>query len=207
MAQLTGADAAAMQTCVAAGGVVLFPADTVYGLGCDAGDAAAAARMFALKGRAASKPAAVMFFDLEPALPLLAAAGPRTTAAATALLPAAVTLLIANPRRRYAPACGPDPATLGLRVPALPPPVAPLRGVAAALLQTSANRAGGPDARVLEQVPESICDGVDLILDGGELPGIASTVIDLREFETAGDWRVLREGAVASAEIERVLER
>jgi L-threonylcarbamoyladenylate synthase len=207
VAQLTVADAAAMQTCVAGGGVVLFPADTVYGLGCDAGDAAAAARLFALKGRAPSKPAAVMFFDLEPALALLAAAGPRTTAAAIALLPGAVTLLIANPRRRFALACGTDAATLGLRVPALPPALAALRGVAAPLLQTSANQAGGPDARLAEQVPQSIRDGVDLILDGGELPGTPSTVIDLRTFEEAGDWRVLRDGALASAEIERVLER
>jgi L-threonylcarbamoyladenylate synthase len=207
VAQLTGADAAAMQTCVAAGGVVLFPADTVYGLGCDAGDAAAAARLFELKGRSPAKPAAVMFFDLEPALPLLAAAGPRTTEAATALLPGAVTLLIANPRRRFAAACGPEAATLGLRVPALPPALAALRGVTAALLQTSANHAGEPDAHLLEQVPESIRKGVDLILDGGELPGTPSTVVDLRAFEEAGDWRVVRDGAVASAEIEMVLER
>jgi L-threonylcarbamoyladenylate synthase len=148
-----------------------------------------------------------MFFDLEPALPLLAAAGPRTTAAATALLPGAVTLLIANPRRRFAPACGPDPATLGVRVPALPPALAALRGVAAALLQTSANHAGGPDARRLEQVPRPLRDGADLILDGGELPGTPSTVIDLRAFESSGDWRVVRDGAVPSAEIERILER
>jgi L-threonylcarbamoyladenylate synthase len=207
VAQLTGVDAAAMQTCVAAGGVVLFPADTVYGLGCDAGDAAAAARLYELKGRAPAKPAAVMFFDLEPALPLLAAAGPRTTEAATALLPGAVTLLIANPRRRFAPACGPDRATLGVRVPALPPPLAALRGVTAALLQTSANHAGGPDARRLEQVPQPLRDGADLILDGGELPGTPSTVIDLRAFETSGDWRVVRDGAVPSVEIEKVLER
>jgi L-threonylcarbamoyladenylate synthase len=92
-------------------------------------------------------------------------------------------------------------------VPALPPALASLRGVAVSLLQTSANHADGPDARLVEQVPQSIRDGVDLILDGGKLPGTPSTVIDLRRFEEAGDWRVLRDGAVASAEIERVLER
>jgi L-threonylcarbamoyladenylate synthase len=118
-----------------------------------------------------------------------------------------VTLLIANPGRRFAAASGPDPATLGLRVPALSPVLAALRSVTTALLQTSANQAGAADARSLEQVPRSIRDGADLVLDGGELPGTASTVVDLRAFERDGDWRIVREGAVAPAAIERVLTR
>jgi L-threonylcarbamoyladenylate synthase len=70
------------------------------------------------------------------------------------------------------------------------------------VLQTSANHAGGPDARRLEEVPEEIRREADLVLDGGELAGTPSTVIDLRRFE-AGDWAVVRQGAVPAAEVER----
>ena len=69
----------------------------------------------------------------------------------------------------------------------------------APVLQTSANLAGGPDARQLEEVPEAIRRGADLVLDGGVLPGTPSTVIDLRRYEPGGDVRILRAGAVPEA--------
>ena len=61
---LSDADAVALGACVAAGGVAIFPADTVYGLACDPENADAVAKLYALKGRPPDKPAAVMFFDL-----------------------------------------------------------------------------------------------------------------------------------------------
>jgi len=174
--------------CIAGGGVVVFPADTVYGLACDPSNEAAVARLYALKGRPPDKPAAVMFFSLA-ALPPLA---PRTRELAERLLPGAVTLLV--PSDLYPLAGG--ACTLGLRVPDLPafadvPPV----------LQTSANHAGGPDARRLLEVPPSICEGADLVIDGGELAGTPSTVIDLRDYERDGTWRIVRAGAVPEAVI------
>lgn len=207
MAQLTDSDAAAMERCVADGGVVVFPSETVYGLGCDADDADAAARLYELKGRPPAKPAAVMFFVLGPALALFEAAGERTATAARTLLPGPLTLVIDNPGRRFGPACGPDPLILGVRVPALPPPLAVLRAVSTPLLQTSANRSGGPDARRLDEVPTAIRAGADVVLDGGELPGTPSTVVDLRGYDAGVEWRVVREGAVPAAEIGRVLGR
>ena len=48
-------------------------------------------------------------------------------------------------------------------------------------------------------------DGADLVLDGGELPGVASTVLDLRDYEREGRWRVVREGPLGEAELRRVL--
>jgi L-threonylcarbamoyladenylate synthase len=71
-------------------------------------------------------------------------------------------------------------------------------------LQTSANVNGGPDPRRLADVPDSIREGADLVLDGGELPGVPSTVVDLSRYE-AGEWTVLREGALPLAELERLL--
>lgn len=194
--------AEALTRCIAAGGVAVFGADTVYGLACDPGHAAAVARLYALKGRPADKPAAVMYFDPEPALAGLPELGPRTRALLARLLPGPVTALLPNPRRRFPLACGPDPETLGLRVPALPA----LAAVAIAVLQSSANAAGGPDARRLADVPEAIRSGADLVLDAGELPGTPSTVIDLRGYERGGEWTVVRAGALAPQELARLVD-
>jgi L-threonylcarbamoyladenylate synthase len=183
---------------VHAGGVVVFPADTVYGLACDPESPAAVARLYALKGRDAGKPAAVMFGSLDAALAAVPGLGPRIRAALAALLPGPVTLLVPNPEERYPLACGPDPATLGVRVPATAaPPVA--------VLQSSANAAGGPDARRLEDVPGPIRAGADLVIDGGELPGTPSTVVDLRDFEAGASFAVVREGALGADEVRRRL--
>ena len=76
------------------------------------------------------------------------------------------------------------------------PDIAALAGVGVAVLQTSANLSGGPDPRRLEDVPAAIRGGADLVLDGGELPGTPSTVVDLGRYEESGEWKVLREGAV-----------
>jgi L-threonylcarbamoyladenylate synthase len=185
------------ERCIRGGGVAVFPADTVYGLACAPDDEAAVRRLYALKGRAPDKPAAVMFFALAAALESLPELGPRTRRLLTDLLPEGLTLLVANPRGRFPLACGPDPDTLGLRVPALPA----LASVGTPVLQSSANVAGGPDARRLEEVPHAIRAGADLVLDGGELPGTPSTVVDLRGFEDRGEWNVLRAGAVPAERI------
>src|SRR5882757_5611674 len=100
------ADAHALECCLADGGIAVFPSDTVYGLACDPDSHAAVARLYELKGRDAGKPAAVMFFALEPALKALPDLGPRTLAAVRALLPGALTLLLPNPAERFAAACG-----------------------------------------------------------------------------------------------------
>jgi L-threonylcarbamoyladenylate synthase len=186
---------------VSVGGVVVFPADTVYGLACDPDLDDAVERLYRLKGRRPDKPAAVMFFALDLALAAVPELGEATRDAVERLLPGPYTLLLPNPARRYPLACGPDPTTLGLRVPALPPTLAALEAVRRPVLQSSANRAGGPDARVLADVPEAIRAGADLVLDGGELPGTPSTVVDLRPYEQSRDWRVLREGAASRDDV------
>jgi len=196
--------ARSLEECLAAGGVALFPADTVYGLAADPEAEQAVARLYALKGRAPDKPAAVMFFDLEPAM-AIAANGPRLERALRALLPGPVTVLVPNARRRFPLAGAGDLDTLGLRVPLLPDRLHALTGVRQALLQSSANRAGGPDPTRLSEVPAGIRERVDLTLDGGPLPGVASTVIDLRRWEREGSWQVLRTGALSEAEVERRL--
>jgi L-threonylcarbamoyladenylate synthase len=198
-------DARALQECIAGGGVAVFPTDTVYGVCCDPDDERAARRLYALKGRPAARPAAIMFFSLEPALQALSELAPDERVALSALLPGPVTLLLANPALRFAPACRTDPATLGLRVPDLAQSLQALAAVATPVMQSSANLSGEPDARTLAQVPQSMREGADLVLDGGELPGKPSTVIDLRDYREQRRWHVLREGALARADVRETL--
>jgi len=193
--------AAAFEACIAAGGVAVFPSDTVYGLACDPENGNAVKRLHALKGRAPEKPSAVMWFALEAALDALPELGPRTRAALERLLPGPVSLVVPNPRARFPLAAGGDPASLGVRVVSVPA----LDGVGLPVLQTSANLAGGPDPVALDEVPASIRAGAELVLDGGRLPGTPSSVVDLRRYEESGEWAVLRAGAVAEEALREAL--
>ncbi|HSS58731.1 MAG TPA: Sua5/YciO/YrdC/YwlC family protein [Solirubrobacteraceae bacterium] len=203
---LSAADAETFERCIAVGGVAVFPADTVYGLACEPDTKEAVQRLYMLKRRRPDKPAAVMFFALDLALAALPELGPRTARALPALLPGPVTLLLPNPAGRFPLACANDPHTLGLRVPAWPPALAELADVRWPVLQSSANAAGGPDARRLEEVPEYMREHTDLVLDGGELPGTPSTVVDLRSYEADATWSVGREGAMSITEVGARLE-
>jgi L-threonylcarbamoyladenylate synthase len=207
-ASLAVEDVRRLEESLAAGGVAVFPADTVYGLCCDPLNESAVRRLYELKGRPPERPAAVMFFAPAPLFATLPDLGDRERAALEALLPGPVTLLLDNPARRFPLAGGPGEGgadTLGVRVPAWSPELAALGTVSAPVLQSSANRSGEPDAHRLRDVPASIRSGADLVLDGGELPGVASTVLDLREYEQRGVWRIVREGPLTQADLERIL--
>jgi len=205
---ITAAQAATFERCMQVGGVAVFGTDTVYGLACEPDSAEAVRRLYAMKGRPADKPAAVLFFELELALAALPELGARTAAALRVLMPGPVTALVPNPARRWPLACGAgggDVGTLGLRVPVLVPEAAGLQAVRWPVLQSSANRSGGPEARRLADVPDAIRAAADLVLDAGELAGLASTVVDLRDYEAVGAWRVVREGALTTGEIAAAL--
>jgi L-threonylcarbamoyladenylate synthase len=194
-------DAEAFERCLGVGGLALFPADTVYGLACDPDDRFAVERLYLLKRRSLEQPAAVMFFSVGDALAAVPELGERTRLAMSRVLPGAVTLLVPNPVGRFALACGADVSTLGIRVPVLPS----LSGVRRPVLQSSANRAGGLDPRRLEEVPALLRAAVDLVIDGGELPGTPSTVVDLRRYEEEGEWSIVRAGAVGERELTEAL--
>ena len=203
---MTPEDVDTFRRCMAVGGLALFPSDTVYGLATEPDSKEGVRRLFALKGSPPNRPAAVMFFDLALALEALAELGPRTREALALLLPGPLTVLVANPARRFPLACGPDPERLGIRIPALEGPLEPLTQARWPVLQSSANPAGAGDARRLADVDDAIRGGVDLQLDGGELPGRASTVLDLTRYEDEGHHRILREGAVSGAAVEALLD-
>jgi L-threonylcarbamoyladenylate synthase len=204
---VTPEDVATFERCIAVGGVALFPSDTVYGLATEPDSREGVERLYRIKGRRPDQPAAVMFFDLGLALAALPELGPRTRAALDRLLPGAVTLVLPNPARRYPLACGPTPDRLGLRVPDLSGTLAPLAAARWPVLQSSANASGAPDPRRLDDVGERIRARVDLQLDGGELPGTPSSVVDLGAYEETGEFAVLRLGAVPEAELEAALRQ
>ena len=191
---------AALERCIAAGGVAVFPADGLYGLACDPLSATAIERIQRIKGRDDGKSAAVMYLSPPAMCELVERFGPRTREAVGALLPGPVTLVVANPDRRYPLACREDPARLGVRLIG-----GPLAGAICPLFQTSANRSGEPALASFEEVPAEIVAGADLAIDGGELTGLPSTVIDLTAFDESGEWTVLREGALSQPDVAAAL--
>jgi L-threonylcarbamoyladenylate synthase len=197
-----GAPAArkALERCIAAGGVAVFPADGLYGLACDPLDAAAIERIHRIKGRDDGKPSAVLYFSPAAMRELLAGLRPRTREAAGALLPGSVTLVVANPEHRYPLACREDRERLGVRLIA-----GPLEGTMCPIFQSSANHSGEPAPAAFGDISSEIVDAADLAIDAGALTGLPSTVIDLTSFDAAGEWSVLREGGLATADLSILL--
>lgn len=181
----------ALERCVGSGGVAVFPADGLYGLACDPTNAGAVDRIQRIKGRGDRKPSAVMYFSPLAMRELLADLGPRTSEAAGKLLPGPVTLVIANPGHRYPLACREDPERLGVRL-----IEGPLAGAMTPVFQTSANRSGEAAPSRFDDLAPEILASADLAIDGGELTGSPSTVVDLTQLDSAGEWRVLREGGL-----------
>ena len=150
-----------------AGQAVILPTDTVYGLCVLPGNEEL---LYELKGRDRSKPIALIAVDIE-ALP-----ADLDRAVLSRYFPGAYTLVF---------------ETVGVRVPNLPPSAAEVVREVGVVAATSANLSGGPDPRRVEDIPEEIRAAVGAIVDAGELPGVPSTVIDVRGDEPV----VLRQGA------------
>lgn len=190
-----------LEKTIGGGGVAVFPADTLYGLACDPLDPDATERIHEIKGRDEGRPSAILYFTPLAMRELIAGLGPGARAAMGALLPGPVTLVIANPERRYPLAAREDPTRLGIRL-----IEGPLLGMPLPVFQTSANRSGEPAPAGFEQIDPTILEAVDLAIDGGELGGEPSTVINVSGLDSGGDWEVLREGALSVAEVAARLE-
>jgi L-threonylcarbamoyladenylate synthase len=179
-----------------AGRLVVIPTDTVYGLAADAESEPAARALYAAKGRDAIQPTAVLFVSLDVLLERVPGLPAHAVEAVRTLLPGPFTVVLPNPARRYAWLNPQRPDAIGVRVPALTGPGQAVLGAVGAIVATSANLPGEIDPRRVEDVPPEIAAAVDVVVDGGELPGTPSTVVDL----TGAEPRVLREGAVPTAE-------
>jgi L-threonylcarbamoyladenylate synthase len=177
-------------TAIEAGELVVIPTDTVYGLACRPDREDAVRALSELKGRSPGQPIALVAAGVEALVELIPELPARR------VLPGPFTLIFPNPGKRLPWLAGERPDTIGVRVPEVGGPAEEVLERVGAVAATSANVHGGPDSRRLADVPTAIIDAVAAALDGGELPGTPSTVLDL----TGPEPRVLREGAVAAAE-------
>jgi L-threonylcarbamoyladenylate synthase len=193
-------DVAAAIAALRGGEVAVIPTDTVYGLVASVEDERGTRALYAAKGREARRPSAILFASVDELLLRVPELPPDAVAAAQDLLPGPVTLVVANPGRRYPWLNEQRPDTLGVRVPDVTGPGREILDALGALVATSANLPGGPDPRSLHDVPAELVAAVGAVVDGGSLGGAPSTVVDLTGFEPL----VLREGAIPA---DVVLER
>lgn len=159
---------------VRAGGLVVFPTDTVYGLGCDPFDEAALGRLFRAKGRE-SKPLPVLCSSLAEASQLVRL-GVKGEKLARAHWPGGLTL-VSELKAPVPRMLDQGTGTLGVRVPALKEALELIGACGGMLVGTSANLSGRPSSRTAAEAQEQLGDSVDMILDGGRLGGMESTVV------------------------------
>jgi L-threonylcarbamoyladenylate synthase len=183
------------------GGLVAFPTETIYGLGANALDASAVARIFAAKGRPANNPLIVHVADTVAARQVAAHWPASAESLAKRFWPGPLTLVL--PRGETVPdvvtASGP---TVAVRVPAHPVALALLRVSGVPIAAPSANRSTELSPTRGEHVLRGLDGRIDLLLDAGPTAGgIESTVLDL----TASPPRLLRPGLISPAELEAVL--
>jgi L-threonylcarbamoyladenylate synthase len=172
------------------GGLVVIPTDTVYGLACRPDSEESVQELSALKRRSPGQPIALVAAGIEALVELI----PELPA--DRVLPGAFTLVLPNPARRLPWLSGARPETIGIRVPEVRDQARELLDRVGVVAATSANLHGGTDPRRLSDVPDELLGAVAAALDGGELLGTPSTVVDL----TGSEPRILREGAVPAAE-------
>ena len=158
-----------------------IPTDTVYGVACAAHLREACERLLRAKGRPLSQLTALVAGTLDSAVDVvLPEMGGGAAARARKLLPGPLTLIVANPARRYPWLCGDEPTRIGLRVPVLHPLLAAAIDRVPALLLTSANLAGEPPATSFDDLAPIASIAV-VALDGGTCPGgMLSTVVTSR---------------------------
>ena len=192
-------DAAA--AAIESGRLAIVPTDTVYGLAMTPHREEAVRGLYAAKGRQDMQPTALVARDLETLVEVVPELHGRSSAVADALLPGPFTLVLPNPARRYPWLTGTTPEAIGVRIPDLEGPGREVLARVGVYAATSANLPGGRDPASLDDVPEELRRAVDALVDGGVLPGTASTVLDL----TGAEPRVLRDGAARADEALRVV--
>jgi len=178
------------------GRLAVIPTDTVYGLAADGASEDAARALYAAKGRGAAQPTALLFASVELVLERLPEIPARTAAIVRAVLPGPLTLVLPNPGRRFGWLNEARPEAIGVRVPDVAGPGKKVLDALGVLVATSANLPGGADPRRLADVPAEIRAATAALVDGGELGGAPSTVVDV----TGAEPVVLREGALPGAE-------
>ena len=176
---------------IQAGGVIIYPTETLYGLGANPFDPAVMERVYAIKGRGAAKPIPFLIKDYEMLESLVAEVPPVAGELMEQYWPGPLTLIFRAKEGLPAAMRGKD-GTIGLRISSHPIAQGICAQLSAALTATSANRSGEEDLVDVKHIAAILGDRVDLIIDGGTVSGIGSTVIDL----TVAPPRIVRQGVI-----------
>lgn len=182
------------------GGVVAFPTDTVYGLGAGANNPQAVERVYRVKERPSNMPLPLLLANKSQITELAEPVPPLAWTLIDSFLPGALTLVL-NKSSSVPDKLTAGSATIAIRIPAHPVPVALVEGLGTPIIGTSANLSGRPSPLSADEVKAQLGDKIDLIIDGGRCPGgKESTIVD-----ASGPTPViLREGAISREELERV---
>ena len=188
---------------LAAGGLVAFPTETVYGLGADATNGEAIARLYDAKGRPAFNPLIAHVADV-PAAKELVTFDDAAAALAAAFWPGPLTLVL--PKAAMCPVAelvSPGLDTLAVRMPDHPVARALLKAFGGPIAAPSANRSGHVSPTTAAHVLADLGGGINFIVDGGPTPvGVESTIVACLD-----EPMLLRPGGLPRASIERVLKR
>ena len=195
-----GQDLARAVVVLEAGGLVAFPTETVYGLGADAANDAAVARIFAVKGRPRAHPLIVHLAEHARLDDWAIDVPDAARRLARAAWPGPLTIILRK-GPRVAPSVTAGAETVGLRVPAHPVAQDLLRGFGGGIAAPSANRFGGVSPTTADHVAGDLGDAVDYLLDGGSCTvGVESTIVDL----SRGKPVLLRPGGLPRDQIEPI---
>ncbi len=164
-----------------AGGVIIFPTDTVWGLGVAADNPVAVKKFYLIKRREANKPTAVLVADLEQA-EKLGQFSEKTRQLATKYWPGALTIVVKGRREK----------TIGLRVPDFPLVQELCRRLGSGIMAGSANYTGKLAPLKRGEISRKLSSQVDLVMAGECGGGLASTVVDT----TVKPWKLLRQGPI-----------
>ena len=182
------------------GGIVAYPTDTVYGLGACINIQQAVERIYQVKNRSRSMALPLLLADASQINEVARSVSPLAWQLVDKFLPGALTIVL-HKSQSVPGIVTADGATVALRIPDHPVPVALIRGLAAPLVGTSANLSGCPGSLTAAEVAAQFGDSIDFIIDGGTSPGgRESTIVDL----TGESPVILRRGAISREELEQV---
>jgi L-threonylcarbamoyladenylate synthase len=184
------------------GGLVVYPTDTVYGLGASMDSEDAVARVFEVKQRERSMPFPILVGTLDQIRRFSESISQRAIALMESFFPGQMTLVFRASDRVPSYLLGPE-RTVALRIPDHPVPLALIHGIGTGMVGTSANLSGRPSAVTAEDARSQLAGKVGMILDGGRCPGTESTIVDVSK----GTPTIVRAGAISREMIENVCGR
>lgn len=182
------------------GGIIAFPTDTVYGLGANAFDSRAVARIYEIKERPKHQPFPLLIKDTTQISILAEPISEFALFLAGRFWPGGLTLVLS--KSASLPKHLSSQSTVAVRIPDHTIPMALIQGLGKPIIGTSANISSQPNTLTVDEVKQRLGDNVDLIIDGGRCSGGESTIVDI----TGEVPIILRQGIIPQYEIEKAFE-